>query len=135
MSTLWRPLSDDECFHYNYPTNPAENCRRGYAVQVEVRLSGHLYCNCYWSSHAKTVTLFREEQHSDGVFPVHCSVSDRWFHDIQHGCLMEGNSNGMRLSTSNSCGISYGCLRKRAPSQATNRILDNGLFCSVVVID
>ena len=110
MSTLWRPLSHDEWFDYNYPASSGRDVVLGYAVHMEMILPGHEDCQCYWSSHTKRVTWFREA--GDGRFPELCTITEQWFADLKQNGLAQSTVNGMWLVEVCRGGISYGCLRK-----------------------
>ena len=111
MSTLWRPLLHDEWFQYSYPDSWGRDVVAwGYAVDMKMILPGHEDCQCYWSSHTKRVTWFREA--GDGMFPEHCTIMDQWFTDLKQNGLAQSTLNGMWLDEVCGCGISYGSLRK-----------------------
>ena len=113
MSSLWRPLLHDEWFQYGYPY-----CRilgtdvvaLGYVVDMEMILPGHEDCECYWSSHTKRVTWFREAD--DGRFPAPYTITDQWFTDLKKTGLAQSTLNGMWINKVCGRGISHGSLRK-----------------------
>ena len=120
MSTLWRPFLHDECFEYGDPWtfeygDPwTQYVALGYVVDMEMILPGHGDCQCYWSSHTKRVTWFREAD--EGPFPQHYTITQQWFTDLKQNGVAQSMLNGMWLNQICGRQISYGCLRKRPRS-------------------
>ena len=94
---LWRPLLHHERFEYNFRWNH-DGITRGYVIEVEVILPGHMHCGCYVPQHAITEKWFREESTDDGEYPVHYLVSDQWHREIARNGFAASALNGKVLT-------------------------------------
>jgi len=108
---LWRPLLHHERFEYNFRWNH-DGITRGYVIEVEVILPGHMHCGCYVPQHAITEKWFREESTDDGEYPVHYLVSDQWHREIARNGFAASALNGKVLTKVRPV-ICYGYVRHR----------------------